>query len=752
MATLASLADGALVKFGSIYGKPIIWRVIGQNHYGDGQTSLHTENIIKLACFDAKEPSNSDSNRVSYGNNNYAVSNMRQWLNSDADGGAWYAAQHSADAPPSNANVWAKCNEYDAFPGFLNGFTTDEKNAILSTTITYGKASVDGGGTAMLTDKVFLLSCTEVGLSGDHVCGTKFSIYSSDAARIAKPTADAVSNSEYKDSSLNTSSSWYYWLRDAYASDSYSVRLVDMSGFMDGSGAYSSFRGVRPALNLPSSISLSNSTDGDGCYTLVFLNAVTFNSNGGIFSSDSTTSKSVQINLDGTVSLSSIVEFPVKSGYVFKGWSTTENGSVVYTPYATPIITEDTTLYAVWEEVELYLVRKNTLVNIANAIRTKSNTSATMTPDEMATAISGLSTKAILTLSTSHGTAPSNISAKYTKPTNPTATGYTFVNWYKDSALTTLFDFDAVAEGGTAYAKWSINAPTVSNPDLEEDGTNYTLGTVTPAGSGQTVYYSADNSTWSTTCPKQSAEGTYTTYWKITAQDCDDLIGSFTTTIKSRIAFAVYSADDTSLNFYKRSSVPTAGSTFNGKTATAVYTGIEETGYNSTTQPWSSYKTAITSVSFVDSGIKPWSTAYWFYGMSNASLTTIGGLDKLDTSKVTQMTSMFEDCTKLTSLDLSGWDTARLTDMPAMFKKCKALTSLDLSSFNTSSVTNMGQMFAWSPALGNIYVSDTWSTANVATSTHMFANCTKLPNFNSSVVDKTNAHYNTGGYLTYKAA
>ena len=270
MATLASLSDGAKIKFGSIYGKPIIWRVIGQNHYGSGQVSIQTENIIKLACFDAIEASNGDSNRRQYGNNNYAVSNIRQWLNSDAL--SWYSAQHSADAPPSNANVWSNYNEYDAFPGFLNGFTTDEKNAILSTTITYGKASADGGGTATLTDKVFLLSCTEVGLSGDHVCGTKFSIYSSDAARVAKPTADAVSNSEYTNSSLNTSSGWHWWLRDAYASLSYYARGVGVTGALGGSIAFDGRRGVRPALNLPSSISLSSSTDSDGCYTLVFNN------------------------------------------------------------------------------------------------------------------------------------------------------------------------------------------------------------------------------------------------------------------------------------------------------------------------------------------------------------------------------------------------------------------------------------------------------------------------------------------------
>ncbi|MBR4407700.1 MAG: hypothetical protein IKT27_05250, partial [Clostridia bacterium] len=45
--------------------------------------------------------------------------------------------------------------------------------------------------------------------------------------------------------------------------------------------------------------------------------------------------------------------------------------------------------------------------------------------------------------------------------------------------------------------------------------------------------------------------------------------------------------------------------------------------------------------------------------------------------------------------------------------------------------------------------SGAWSTDAVTNSTNMFYGCTKLPNFTSSVVDKTNAHTNSdgGGYL-----
>ena len=62
----------------------------------------------------------------------------------------------------------------------------------------------------------------------------------------------------------------------------------------------------------------------------------------------------------------------------------------------------------------------------------------------------------------------------------------------------------------------------------------------------------------------------------------------------------------------------------------------------------------------------------------------------------------------------------------------------------------MDYMFSYCSALTTIYVSDGWNTANATSSTDMFYKSPKLPNFNSSVVDKTNAHYNSGGYLTYK--
>ena len=130
---------------------------------------LVAEKMITLKCFDAKEPSNTNGDRRSYGNNRYSQSNIDQWLNSQAaswvalaprgagkvgpqgsfghavfvgqadfgirqkdidqwlnsQAASWYSARHSYDAPPSNANVWSNYNEYDTEAGFLSNFEAD---------------------------------------------------------------------------------------------------------------------------------------------------------------------------------------------------------------------------------------------------------------------------------------------------------------------------------------------------------------------------------------------------------------------------------------------------------------------------------------------------------------------------------------------------------------------------------------------------------------------------------------------------
>ena len=136
-----------------------------------------------------------------------------------------------------------------------------------------------------------------------------------------------------------------------------------------------------------------------------------------------------------------------------------------------------------------------------------------------------------------------------------------------------------------------------------------------------------------------------------------------------------------------------------------------------------------------------------FYYCEN--LTSVD-LSSWDTSSATGMGSMFSGCSALTSVNLSNFNTSNVTTMGSMFNSCSSLTTLDLSSFNTSKVYAMPSMFLDCTNLATIYVGNNWSTAEVTSSDNMFRNCTKLPNYNSSKFDKTNAHTGEGGYLSSK--
>lgn len=272
---ISNLPVGALVKDTTTkyYGSPIVWVIADKNHagYPANSVTLLSKYILTLKCPDAREPSNSNSDRRNYGNNRYLYSNIRQWLNSAAGAGAWYTAQHSADAPPTNANVEGNYNEYDAEAGFQNDFSANFRNALLSTSLTVVKADVDGGGTETVADKVFLLSTAEVGLDYEgHAEGSELALFSDNASRQAYPTAAAVSNSEYTHTNLKTDRPWRWWLRTPYTSTAHRVRYVATDGGPYYDTAFDGRNGVRPACNLPSSILVSDTPDTDGAYTIQF--------------------------------------------------------------------------------------------------------------------------------------------------------------------------------------------------------------------------------------------------------------------------------------------------------------------------------------------------------------------------------------------------------------------------------------------------------------------------------------------------
>lgn len=149
-----------------------------------------------------------------------------------------------------------------------------------------------------------------------------------------------------------------------------------------------------------------------------------------------------------------------------------------------------------------------------------------------------------------------------------------------------------------------------------------------------------------------------------------------------KTAFAVYSADDQSLDFYKRTKVPAVGDTFEGKTVTNVYTGIEDGKITPAVNTFAEERPSIddspfkesrtiTSVSFVDNISVPSSIESWFANFENC---TKGDFEKLDTSNVNTMYGLFA-YSGFISLDLSSWDCKSVKDSyPSyMFYNCDNL-------------------------------------------------------------------------------
>ena len=188
--------------------------------------------------------------------------------------------------------------------------------------------------------------------------------------------------------------------------------------------------------------------------------------------------------------------------------------------------------------------------------------------------------------------------------------------------------------------------------------------------------------------------------------------------------------------------------------AQQIYTEfVEETGtltyYYDTKM---SSRSGITEVYDQDDGID----IYTSYG--NDVLKAVIDPSMKD-APLTSTCRMFADLSQMSSIQgLENLNTAKVTDMNGMFYNCTALKSLDLSSFNTANVTDMARMFYDCQNLTTIFCNDNCSTSSVLKSSEdMFKSCYALVGGNGTKyangkVDKTYARPDGGtskpGYFT----
>lgn len=210
-------------------------------------------------------------------------------------------------------------------------------------------------------------------------------------------------------------------------------------------------------------------------------------------------------------------------------------------------------------------------------------------------------------------------------------------------------------------------------------------------------------------------------------------------------AYTVYSPADGTLTFYyDDQKLNRQGKVFDLSFTKGFYQNYNHYGWED--YLYENEEGAPISKMIVDSSMahcRPTSMSGWFAG---SNVTSIVGLEYLNTSDATDMSGMF--CSTLVeSLDLSHFNTSKVTNMAEMFG-CYKLKSLDLSSFDTGNVINMNGMFAGCESLTSLDVSHL-NTQNVTDMGSMFCGVRvatlDLSNFNTSKVDNMSGMFSSCG-------
>lgn len=244
------IKTGDTFELGTYNDEKIAWSVLRINT--DGTAVLVADKILTFKAFDASESGASyEYNGETYlpsadnaddfellvqtqGNNDWSTSNIRTWLNSDSK-----VVEYKDGIPVSKAMA-DRMNGYNTEPGFLYGFTDEEKNILTEV------ENKTNGEEIVSKDKVYLLTKADI----DDFEKAGISIY-------ASPTDAAVKNNEssyykeYKD--MLHMDEYYWWLREpvegtpykcyfvtsGYEQDMFAARAVNVESF-----------GIRPAITV----------------------------------------------------------------------------------------------------------------------------------------------------------------------------------------------------------------------------------------------------------------------------------------------------------------------------------------------------------------------------------------------------------------------------------------------------------------------------------------------------------------------
>ena len=256
---------GDYIQLGRYENEPILWRCVSVDE--NGPLMLSDRVLCDSMPYDAQTSKNSTSGshrrsgyRSKYGSNHWRDSDMRSWLNSDAEAGQvkWLCGN-----PPKDGYIMGG-GAYDGKAGFLNDFTRDEAAAIKTVTQRsivshpeYTAGYIDAPGTDLpyntdigsvadgyegahyenITDKVFLLDVKQLHTVYENLGG-------------------------YYIGQNRNGVSWSYWLRTPVTDCNHDMRYVSSQGSIGRDAPYKGYYGVRPAFYLDTAYYAATSGSG----------------------------------------------------------------------------------------------------------------------------------------------------------------------------------------------------------------------------------------------------------------------------------------------------------------------------------------------------------------------------------------------------------------------------------------------------------------------------------------------------------
>jgi hypothetical protein len=242
---------GTYLRFGRYGGEDLLWQVIDNDN---GRIMLIADKIICFREFDTREESSRNMERKEFGSNDWETSDIRTWLNSDNE-----TIQYKR-APEAAAEVWQMQGSYNAVPGFLYGFTKQEKDMIgtvphKSILSIYDLHKKEGGSSYYLWTNCISLLMQNFERAYCQTVSDR--VFLPDVREMKECVFDnglkyrkkALSQAAQK---IGISSRQYvnYWLRTPYAARASFVRTIGSDGYVYYKDANCSNMGVLPVLCL----------------------------------------------------------------------------------------------------------------------------------------------------------------------------------------------------------------------------------------------------------------------------------------------------------------------------------------------------------------------------------------------------------------------------------------------------------------------------------------------------------------------